>query len=64
MGVTVWVTPYIPAPETVDNKIHWPNADVMLGPWLRRWANIIPIKILEALITVFNREGIFFLNTF
>ena len=27
------------APETPDNTIHWPNADVMLGHRLRRWAN-------------------------
>ena len=26
--------------------IHWPNADVMLGHRLRRWANIIPTKTL------------------
>ena len=32
--------------ETPDNTIHWPNADVMLGHRLRRWANIIPIKTL------------------
>ena len=24
------------------NMIHWPNAVVMLGSRLRRWANIIP----------------------
>ena len=34
---------FIPAPETPDNTIHWPNADVMLCH-CRRWANIIPIK--------------------
>ena len=38
------VTLYISAPETPDNMIHWPNADVMLGPRLRHWANIIPTK--------------------
>ena len=32
------------APETPDNTIHWPNADVMLSHCLRRLANIIPIK--------------------
>ena len=35
------VTFKIPAPETTDNTIHWPNADVMLGHRLQRWANII-----------------------
>ena len=54
------VTLSIPVPETPGNSIHWPNADVMLGHCLRRWANIIPTKSLQALITIFNREGIFF----
>ena len=36
----------IPAPETPDNTIHCPNADVMLGHRLQRWANIIPTKTL------------------
>ena len=40
------VTFKIPASETPDNTIHWPNADVMLGHRLRRWANIIPTKTL------------------
>ena len=53
----------IPAPETQDNTIHWHNAGVMLGHCLRRLANIILIKTLQALITIFNREGIFYLNT-
>ena len=63
-GVTMRVTLSIPAPETPNNTIHWSNADAMLGHCLRRWANIIPIKTLLALITIFNRESIFFLNTF
>ena len=63
-GVTMWVTLSNPAPETPDNTIHWPNDDVMLGHCLRRWANIIPIKTLEDLITVFNRECIFFSEHF
>ena len=42
-----------------DNTVHWSNADVMLGHCLRRWANIIPTKTLQALITIFNRECIF-----
>ena len=42
------------APETPDNTIHWPNADVMLGHCLRRLANIIPIKTLYGLITIFT----------
>ena len=50
-------------PETPDNTIHWPNADVMLGHCLRRLANIIPIKTLYGLITIFNHEHIFYLNT-
>ena len=53
----------IQAPETPDNTIHWPNADVMLGHCLRRLANIIPIKTLYGLITIFNHEHIFYLNT-
>ena len=40
------VTFKIPAPETPDNTLHWPDGDVMLGHRLRRWANIIPIKTL------------------
>ena len=44
------------APETPDNTIHWPNADVMLGHCLRRLADIIPIKTLYGLITIFNHE--------
>ena len=51
------------APETPDNTIHWPNADVMLGHCLRRLANIIPIKTLYGSITIFNHEHIFYLNT-
>ena len=61
LGVTVPVTFSIPAPETPDNTIYWPNADVMLGHCLRRRAKT---KTIQALITIFNREGIFFLNTF
>ena len=34
------VTFKIPAPETPDNTIHWPNADAMLGNRLRRWAKL------------------------
>ena len=60
----MWVSLSIPATETPDNTMHWPKADVMLGHCLRRWANIIQIKTLYALITIFNREGIFFLNIF
>ena len=51
------------APETPDNTIHWPNAVVMLGHCLRRLANIISIKTLYGLITVFNQRHIFYLNT-
>ena len=51
------------APETPDNTIHWPNDDVMLGHCLRRLANIIPIKTLYGLITMFNHEHIYYLNT-
>ena len=49
--------------ETPDNAIHWPNADVMLGHCLRRLANIIQIKTVYGLITRFNHEHIFYLNT-
>ena len=51
------------APETPDNTLHWPNADVMLGHCQRRLADIIPIKTLYGLITIFNHEHIFYLNT-
>ena len=61
--IVMRVTLSIPAPETPDNTIHWTNTDVMLGHRLRRWANIIPTKTLQALLTIFNREC-FFLNTF
>ena len=40
----ILVTLPIPEPETPDNTIHWPNADVMLSHRLRRWANIIQTK--------------------
>ena len=53
------VTLPIPVPETPDNTMHWPNADIMLGHGLRRWANIIPAKTLQALITIFSRQCIF-----
>ena len=45
-GIVMRVTLLIPAPETPDNTIHWPNADVMVGYRLRCWANIIPTKTL------------------
>ena len=54
------VTFKIPAPETPDNTIHWPNADVMLSHRLRRWANIIPTKTLLALNHNYNREYYYF----
>ena len=44
--IVMRVTLSIPAPETPDNTIHWPNAIVMLGHHLRRWGNIIPTKTL------------------
>ena len=46
----------IPAPETPDNTIHWPNADVMPGHRLRRWANIITTKTLWVLNNRYNRD--------
>ena len=46
----------IPASETPDNTIHWPNVDVMLGHRLRRWANFIPTKTLQAPNHKYNRE--------
>ena len=49
----------IPAPETPDNTIHWPNADVMLGHRLQRWANIIPTKTIQALNRKNNRDFFF-----
>ena len=57
--IVMRVTLSIPAPETPDNTIHWPNADVILGHRLRRWVNIIPTKTFQGLITIFNRECIF-----
>ena len=45
--------------------IRWHNADVMLGHRLRRWANIIPTKTLQAFKHECKREFIFsqhFLN--
>ena len=45
------------APETPDNTIYWPNADVMLGHCLRRLANISPIKkpfTVESLYLIMN----------
>ena len=56
------VTFKILSPETPDNKIHWLNADVMLGHRLRRWANFIPTKPLQALSHKYNREYYFFLT--
>ena len=47
----------IPVPETPDNTIHWPNADVMLCHRLRRWTNIIPTKTLYH---KYNREYYYF----
>ena len=49
----------IPAAETPDNTIHWPNADVLLGHGLRRWVNIIPTKTLLALNHKYNRDYFF-----
>ena len=40
------VTLRTPEPETPDNTIHWPNAQVILGHRLRRWAKIILTKTL------------------
>ena len=53
------VTLSILAPETPDNTIHWPEADVMLGHRLRGWTSIISTKTFRAPITIFNRECIF-----
>ena len=44
--IVMRVTLSVPAPETLDNTIHWPNAAVMLGHRLRSWANIISTKAL------------------
>ena len=46
-----------------DNTIHWPNADVMIGHRLRRWANIILTITLWAQITNII-VNIIFLSTF
>ena len=49
------VTFKIPASETPDNTIHGPNADVMMGHRLRRWATIFqpkPFKLLTTNIIV------------
>ena len=56
------VTISIPAPETPENTIHWPNANVMLGHRLRRWANIIPTKTLQALNHKYNHEYFFLIT--
>ena len=56
------VTLLIPAPETPDITIHWPNADVMWGHRLRRWASSIPTKTLS-LLTLYLIVNVFFLNT-
>ena len=55
-AVLCWGRFNIPAPETPDITIHCPNADVMLGHRLRRCANIIPTKTLQALNHKYNRE--------
>ena len=60
MGVTMLVSFKIPALETPDDTIHWPNADVMPGHRLRRWANIILTKTLWALNHKYNRENYYF----
>ena len=43
-----------------DNTIHWVNYEIMVGHRLRRWANFIPIKTLQALSHEYNREHLFF----
>ena len=58
--IVMRVTFSIPAQETPNNTIHRPIADLMMGHHMRRWANIIPTKTLDALMTIFNRECIFF----
>ena len=45
------VTFQIPASETPDNIIHWPNADVMQGHRLRRWAALFQPKSFKLLTT-------------
>ena len=58
-------------PETPDNTIHWPNADVMLGHCLQRLAsrayhsNQNPLRSNHFiyLIMNINHEHIFYLNT-
>ena len=47
-------------PETPDNTIRWPNADVIPGHRLRRCANIILTETLSALNLKYNGEYIFF----
>ena len=51
MRVTLHWWRFIPRVPLLDNTIHWPNADVMMGHRLWGCANIIPTKTLEALIT-------------
>ena len=43
-----------------DNTIHLPNCEMMLGHPLRRWANIITTKTLEALNHEYNCEYLLF----
>ena len=54
------VTLYSPKGHYPDNTIHWLNCEIMLGHRLRRWANILPTKTLQALNYEYNREYIFF----
>ena len=58
------VTLYAPRGHYSDNMTHWPKCEIMLGHRLRRWANIIPTKTLQALNHEYNREYIYFLRLF
>ena len=39
-----------PVAREATTQIHWPNCEIMFGHRLRRWANIITTKNLDALI--------------
>ena len=58
------LTLYPPKGHHPDNTIHWPNCAIMLVHRLRRWANVIPTKPLQALNHEYNHEYLFFSEDF
>ena len=49
-AIAIRVTILSPVVRKATTQLHWPNCEIMLGNRLRRWANIIPTKTLQALI--------------